>query len=89
MAAALVRRSGAGLARGRGMCSATAAERAALTSEELMRMERERSAHKYGLPLDLPSSLSCAAISLTGLVPDSLVRGIVLGSRFRLGIPRS
>ncbi|EAY91184.1 hypothetical protein OsI_12793 [Oryza sativa Indica Group] len=54
MAAALARRGGGGLARalarGRGMCSATAAERAAgaaLTSEELMRMERERSAHNY------------------------------------------
>lgn len=78
MAAALARRGGGGLARalarGRGMCSATAAERAAgaaLTSEELMRMERERSAHKYGLPLDppLPFSFLPRSLVLRSLSP--------------------
>lgn len=45
MAAALARR-GAALAR-RGMCSAPASAAAALSSEELMQMERDCSAHNY------------------------------------------
>jgi len=44
MATALARRGAAALARWRGMCSSSAS---ALSSEELMRMERDCSAHKY------------------------------------------
>ncbi|GJN23943.1 hypothetical protein PR202_gb11641 [Eleusine coracana subsp. coracana] len=53
MAATALARRGAGIAaalvrRGRGMCSASAtAPAAALSSEELIRMERDCSAHKY------------------------------------------
>ncbi|WVZ59923.1 hypothetical protein U9M48_010005 [Paspalum notatum var. saurae] len=53
MAASLARRGAAALARGRGMCSASAsapakaAAAAAMSSEELMRMERDCSAHNY------------------------------------------
>jgi len=58
MAAALARRvAAAALARGRGMCSAPAAA-AALSSEELMRMERDCSAHKYVRPFLPPPSRS-------------------------------
>ena len=58
MAAALARRvaaAAAAVARGRGMCSAPAA---ALSSEELMRMERDCSAHKYVRPFLPPPSRS-------------------------------
>ena len=62
MAAALARRvAAAALARGRGMCSAPAAAgraAAALSSEELMRMERDCSAHKYVRPFLPPPSRS-------------------------------
>jgi len=72
MAAALARRvaaAAAAVARGRGMCSAPAA---ALSSEELMRMERDCSAHKYVLsvrscplskPIDLPGCVPAACLS--------------------------
>ena len=76
MAAALARRvAAAALARGRGMCSAPAAAgraAAALSSEELMRMERDCSAHKYVLsvrscplskPIDLPGCVPAACLS--------------------------
>ena len=72
MAAVLARRvAAAALARGRGMCSAPAAA-AALSSEELMRMERDCSAHKYVLsvrscplskPIDLPGCVPAACLS--------------------------
>ena len=58
MAAALARRvaaAAAAVARGRGMCSAPAA---ALSSEELIRMERDCSAHKYVRPFLPPPSRS-------------------------------
>jgi len=63
MAAVLARRvAAAALARGRGMCSAPAAA-AALSSEELMRMERDCSAHKYVRPFLPPPSRSITLLA--------------------------